>query len=281
MFPKNIDCLEIETNGSYCKAVTWIFVVTVTLVIGSSILGAWDVAQNDFQQNVFEMSFVPENKYSEESFSEIKNSVDLSQEIMTSSEKSEDSFSGATLCGSSDVSVPEKGCFDEVNVGPGEMDIALMNIPAELPIKVDNASLEGYYIIVGEVGGYSWVDGYIKVMQAKTGVNIWQNIKGYIDINAELIDDIDAQELAKYEHGWTYYNLTFEVRGKHPIILDANSPPLNMGDFTVWFDGNTDLDKFVTLKVVTEWKGCNLPSQHFVVILAQEVMSQNKIPSSR
>jgi hypothetical protein len=66
MYPNNIYCLEIETNGSYSKAVTRILVITILLAVGLSVLGAWDVAQNDFQDKDFELSFIPENKNSEE-----------------------------------------------------------------------------------------------------------------------------------------------------------------------------------------------------------------------
>ena len=70
MCSNNIDCLEIETNGSYCKPVTWILIITGALIIGSSILGAWDVAQNGtnqhLQQEDFELPFIAKNNNLEE-----------------------------------------------------------------------------------------------------------------------------------------------------------------------------------------------------------------------
>ena len=275
MYPNNINCLEIETNGSYSKAITRILLITVALIIGLSILGAWDVAQNGFQQEDIELPFVPENKFSEESSSGIKNSDDLSQEIKMSSESSEDSFSEATLCGSNDVSVPEKGLFGPYDTQVGEMEIVAQVLPDEpLPLCIDDDYLDDFYIVVGTYGGYSWVEGCIKVMQAKEDDCMWDYIVGCIDITGTEID------FAGGLHGWNYYNLTFTVIGDHSIILDSNHPPVSpLGDFCVW--GPSDLDKFVHLKVCTVWEGCYLPEQQFMVILAHKVMSQNKIPNSR
>jgi len=282
MFPKNTDSLDIETNGSYYKSVTWIFVVTITLVIGSSILGAWDVAQNGtnqhLQQEDFELPFVEKNNSLEEESSEIQFSLDLSQEIMMSSELSEDCFSGAAHPGIGDVSVPEKGCFGDFDTAPGEMIIDDSNLPApdfQFPLKVTNETIEDFWVVVGTLGGYSWVDGCIKVIQTKSNDRfIWDDIKGIIDINSVELCDYGL-------HGWSYYNLTFTIRGSHPIILDANHEPDSpLGDFWVEFDG-TDLDKFVTLKVCTTWTGCEKPEQRFEVILAHKAMSQVKIPNSR
>ena len=264
--------LEIETNGSYFKTVTGIMVITIALSIGLSILGTWGVAQNGFQPENRELPFIPENKYSAESSLEMMNSEDLSQEIKMSSENSEDSFSEAVISGSSDVSVPEKGLFGPFDTEVGEMEIIQQVLPVEpLPLKLTSEYLDDYWILVGTTGGYEWVDGVIKVMQAKSNDNLWDNIVGYIQIDALEINS---------PHGWTYYNLTFSVIGTHPIILDSNHPPDSpLGDFDVW--GPANLDKFVHLKISTTWEGCPRPEQKFMVILAHKAMSQNKIPNSR
>ncbi|MFX0039038.1 MAG: hypothetical protein ACFFCY_10815 [Promethearchaeota archaeon] len=270
MYPNNIYCLEIETNGSYSKAVTRILVITILLAVGLSVLGAWDVAQNDFQDKDFELSFIPENKNSEESPSKITTSDQLPQRIKK--------FSEATLVGFSDVPVPEKGCFGPYDTLPGDMVIAEQVLPTgDLPLCIDDSYLAGSYIIVGTYGGYDWYDGCIEVIQAKSDDPFWcDNIVGYIDIT--------GREIFHYEyavHGWSYYNLTFNVRGDHPIVLDSNHPPDSpLGDFFVYFP-HDNLDKFVHLKVCTEWTGCGLPEQHFMVILAHKTMSQNEIPNSR
>jgi hypothetical protein len=269
MCSNNINSLEIETNGSYYKVVTGIILFTIALTVGLSIMGVGDVAQNGFQQD-FELPFIPENKLSDESSLEIRFSEDLSQEIKYLSENSEDSFSEAAFCGSSDVLVPKKGVFGPFDTVPGEMELIRSVLPVDpLPLKITNEYLDDYWILVGTTGGYSWVDGCIKVMQAKSDESIWDNVVGIIDITAMPVQG---------PHGWAYYNLTFTVSGDHPIILDSNHPPDSpLGDFCVW--GPSDLDKFVHLKVSTTWEGCHLPEQQFMVILAHKVMSQNKPPT--
>lgn len=267
MCSNNINCLEIETNGRHFNTVTRIVLITMTFTIGLSILGAWDVAQNGFQQDDIELPFIPENKFPEESSSVIKNSDDLSLELKKDKE--------ATLCGSSDVSVPEYGLFEDFDTEVGEMEIADQVLPTgDLPLCIDNEYLDDFYIVVGTYGGYQWVSGCIKVMQSKSDKPMWDNIVGYIDVDAIPID------IAEGKHGWVYYNLTFTVSGNHPIILESNHiPDSPLGDFYV--SGPSDLDKFVDLKIKTTWEGCHQETQQFMVILAHKVMSQNKIPNSR
>jgi hypothetical protein len=268
MYPNNIHCLEIETNGSYSKAVTRILLITILLAVGLSVLGAWGVAQNSLQDENFEPLFIPQNKDSEERYSKLPNSDNLSQGIKT--------FSEATLFGFSDVPVPEKGCFGPYDTEVGEMVIARSVLPTgDLPLCIDDNYLAGNYILVGVYGGYEWYDGCIKVIQAKSDDCFWcDDIVGYIDIISTPVTDYPGALC-----GWTYYNLTFTVSGT-PIVLDSNYPPANpLGDFFVYFD-QPNLDKFVHLKVETEWTGCHLEAQHFMVILAHKTMSQ-KIPNSR
>ncbi|MHA2400513.1 MAG: hypothetical protein ACXADU_16690 [Promethearchaeota archaeon] len=158
------------------------------------------------------------------------------------------------------VSVPEKGVFGPFDTEPGEMEIFDQNLPTDpIPLKITDEYLDDYWVVVGTYGGYTWVSGYIKVMQAKSDERIWENIVGYIEITATEIEG---------PHGWTVYNLTFSVDDDHPIILDSNHPPDSpLGDF--WVKGPEDLDKWVWLKVHTTWEGCPLPEQQFMVILTQ------------
>ncbi|MFW9782473.1 MAG: hypothetical protein ACFFFB_09345 [Candidatus Heimdallarchaeota archaeon] len=161
------------------------------------------------------------------------------------------------------VSVPEKGVFGPFDTQPGEMKIFGENLPVDpLPLKISDEYLADYWVSVGTYGGYSWISGYIKVMQTKSDENLWSNIVGYIKITATEIEG---------PHGWTVYNLTFSVDGDHPIILDSNHPPDSpLGDF--WVKGPDDLDKWVWLKVHTTWEGCPLPEQQFMVILTQIII---------
>jgi hypothetical protein len=160
-------------------------------------------------------------------------------------------------------SVPEKGVFGPFDTKPGEMKIFDQYLPVDpLPLKITNDYLNDYWVVVGTYGGYSWISGYIKVMQTKSDENLWSNIVGYIKITATEIEG---------PHGWTTYNLTFSIHGDHPIILDSNHPPVSpLGDF--WVNGPDNLDKWVWLKVDTTWEGCPLPEQQFMVILTQKVI---------
>ncbi|MFW9827432.1 MAG: hypothetical protein ACFFEY_07575 [Candidatus Thorarchaeota archaeon] len=159
------------------------------------------------------------------------------------------------------VTVPEKSVFGPFDTQPGKMEIVGKYLPEEpLPLKITDEYLDDYWVAVGTYGGYSWISGHIKVMQAKSDENIWNNIVGYIKITATEIES---------PHGWTYYNLTFSIDGNHPIILDSNHPPDSpLGDF--WVMGPDDLDKWVWLKVYTTWEGCPLPEQRFMVILLKK-----------
>ncbi|MHA2288429.1 MAG: hypothetical protein ACXABG_06545 [Promethearchaeota archaeon] len=264
MFQRTKPCLFKETNGSYSNAVIGILIITISLSMGLSVLGVSANVFNGFQEDNFELPLIPENKYSEES------SDDLSKGIKMSSNIPEDNFSEAYISGASDVSVPEKGVFGPFDTVPGTIEIFAQNLPEEpLPLKITDEYLDDYWVVVGTYGGYSWIDGYIKVMQAKSDETIWDNIVGYIEITAtEILGP----------HGWTTYNLTFTVVGDHPIILDSNHPPVSpLGDF--WVFGPDNLDKWVWFKVSTTWEGCRLPEQQFMVILAHKALSQNpKLP---
>ena len=282
MFKRTKPCLYKETNGSYSNAVIGILCITISLSMGLSVLGVWFNAFDGFQEDNFEMPLIPEKKplediISQDTSSEFKISGDQSTEVNSvrvSSEHSEDIFSDEAISGLCDVSVPEKGLFEGFDTEAGEMVIDDLLLPAEpLPLKLTDAYLDGSYIIVGTLGGYSWVDGCIKVIQTKSDDRfIWDNIQGYIDITSTELVDYGL-------HGWDYYNLTFTVRGNHPIILDANHVPDSpLGDFWVE-DCDENLDKFVTLKICTTWTGCENINQQFMVILAHKVLSQNpKLP---
>lgn len=271
-------CLCKETNGSHSNAVIGILLITISLSMGLSVLGVWVNVFDGFQVVDIEMPLIPEKNpleeiISQDTSSEFHDSGDQSIEINfvgLSLEYSEDKFSDAAISGLSDVSVPEKGLFGPFDTEPGTIEIFDKELPEEpLPLKITDDYLDDYWVVVGTYGGYEWVSGYIKVMQAKSVESIWENIIGYIEITAtEIVGP----------HGWTTYNLTFSVQGNHPIILDSNHPPDSpLGDFWVW--GPDNLDKWVWFKVMTTWEGCILPEQQFMVILAHKALSQNpKLP---
>ncbi|MFX1557638.1 MAG: hypothetical protein ACFFC9_10325, partial [Promethearchaeota archaeon] len=109
MYLNNIQCLDKETKGSYSQAVTGIIIVTLVVSVGLAILGVWEPELNGIEEKDYDMPFIPENKISEESSSESSIPTDLSEEIMTTSETSEEYFSDATISGTGNVLVLECG----------------------------------------------------------------------------------------------------------------------------------------------------------------------------
>ncbi len=279
MYPTSNQCLVKETKGSYSYAVIGIFIITLTIIVGISIVGVWDGAKNGIQQEDYEMPFISENKVSEESSSGIKNSDDLSKKLKTSSEISEDSFSEEAVSGSSDVSVPEREWVYGLDTEKGEILLVSYNYPTDpLPLKVTNDTIADVWVVVRAFGGYEFENGFVKVIQGKSNAAFprygwWDNIVGYLDITGTNITGTDQSMV----HGWTYYKLTFTVRGPHPIILDSNHIP--GGNFDV--SGPDNLDKWVDLWIKTTWSGCQQPDQEFEVILAHKSYVPEKIPNSR
>jgi hypothetical protein len=251
-------------------------------------MGIWEGNGNGNNQDDYNIPFIPENKFLEESSSDSGDSDDLSEEILPSSENSEDFFTEEAILGSSDVPVPEKGCFEGFDTVAGKMELfnVIMPDPAVdlLPLCLDQTWLDQWSLTVGTLGGYSPVSGCIKVYQEKTGDPNCIPV-GYIEViySTGYHDDTDPAY-----HGWVFYDVTFKLPDGpdgapgHPIVLDSNHIPDNIGsDFCVWDGGHPNLDKFVDFCIKTIWEGCRLPEQQFMVILAHKVMSQKIIPNSR
>lgn len=280
MNPNSTISLFNETKGSYSKTVSGIVIVTLVITCGLAIMGIWEGYVDGNNQVDYNMPFIPENKFFEESSSESKDSKALSKEILPSSEISGDIFTEETILGSSDVPVPKKGCFDNYDTVAGEMEIFDVIMPdptIALPLKLDQAWADKWSLTVGAFGGYSPViDGScIKVYQEKTGDPNCEPI-GYIDVVFGTVYASTDPAL----HGWDFYDVTFKIDG-HPIVLDSNHIPNIGSDFWIYDGGYLDLDKFVDFKICTTWEGCQLPEQQFVVILAHKVLSQKIIPNSR
>jgi len=282
MNPNSTKCLLKETKGSYSKTVSGIVVLALVITFGLAIMDNWEGINNGNNQVDYDMPFIPENKFLEESSLESEDSEGLSKEILPSSEISEDIFSEEAILGSSDVSVPEKGCFDNYDTVAGEMEIFDVIMPdpsVDLQLCLDQAWLNQYSMSVRTLGGYSPIElcAFIEVYQCKDDATCadCQPI-GVININ---YSPVYADQLY---HGWDLYDLTFTLADPaHPIVLDSNHIPDVGPDFWTCDGGYSDLDKFVDFKVITKWEGCCLESQQFMVILAHKVMSQNIIPNSR
>ena len=254
--------LDIETNGSYSKAVTGIIIITLAFTVGLVILGVWEPEQNGIQQENYNMPFVPENKISDESSSEPKSSEDLSEEIVTSSENTEEDFSDAAVSGSSDVLVLECGAVCDLDTVAGTLEIVDSNLPqGDLPLCMDQTWLDQWDIQVRSYGGYEFKGGMMVIKQK--------------DIDDQYIKIVIRRE-GVAEHGYYDYLLGFELCDpSHPIVLESNHVPTIIGDDS-WLCvvPDKELDKRVDLCFVTTWTGCFKPDQNFLVILAHKAMSQ-------
>jgi len=282
MYPNSTKCLCEETKGSYSKTVSGIVLLALVITFGLAIMGDWEGNENGYNQVDYNMPFIPENKFLEESSSDSEDSEALSKEILPSSEISEDIFAEEAILGSSDVPVPKSGCFGDFDTVAGKMEISNVVMPNPLvdllPLCLDQGWLDQWSLTVGTLGGYSPLSGCIKVYQEKEGDPNCVPI-GYIEV---VYSPVYASADPAY-HGWDFYDITFKLYdGDHPIVLDSNHVPDNIGsDFSLNDGGWPDLDKFVDFKLCTTWEGCRLPEQQFVVILAHKVMSQKIIPNSR
>jgi len=266
MYPNIKQCLNIETKGSYSKAVIGIIIITLAFSMGLIILGVWEPEQNGIQQDYNNMPFVPENKISEESSSEPSSSEDLSEEIRTSSETTGEDFSEAAISGSSDVSVLECGAVCGLDTEAGTLEIVSEVLPQDpLPLCIDQAYLDDWSVTVQSYGGYVFEEGVMVIKQK--------------DSNDQYIKIVKLSE--SFNHPYMEYVLGFELCDPtHSIVLESNHVPEIIGD---WFCviPDKELDKRVDLCFMTTWSGCFLDEQEFLVILAHKTMSQKEIPNSR
>ena len=258
MFKSTKPCLCKETNGSYSNAVIGILIITITLSMGLSVLGVWVNALDGSQEDSFDLPFIPEKKSVEDIISQ-----EISSEIQISGDRSSEVSDGAFM-GLCDGPVPESGSIGRFDTVPGtlEIDYANSNLPTAdeiLPLCIDDAYLSQYYMNVVSIGGYSPVWGAIIINQLK-GEDCFE---GVINANFRetILDDCP---------GTVNYYVYFTV--ENPIGLDSNHLP-------VGFDQSVILEKWVDVCFATKWKGCELPNQEFMVILAHKAMSQNpKLP---
>ena len=255
MFQSTKPCLCKETNGSYSNAVMGILIITITVSVGLSVLGVWVNVFDGSQEDTFDLPLIPEKKSVEDIISQ-----EISSEVFISEDQSSEDSGGAFL-GLCDEPVPESGYVGQFDTVPGTLTIISENLPTEpLPLCIDNAYLADFSIVVESIGGYSPVWGAIFVNQLK-GDECFEGI-----INANFAEILGPEECPDI----VYYEITFTV--DEPFGLDSNHLP-------VGFDQSVILDKWVEVCFATEWKGCELDTQKFMVILAHKAMSQNpKLP---
>jgi len=258
MYP-NIKRLAIETKGSYSKTVIGIIIITLTFSVGLIILGVWEPEQNGIQQEYSNMPFVPENNFSDESSSEPSSSEDLSEEIRSSSETTEEEFSDAVISGSWDVPVLEIGSVCDLDTEVGTLEIICENLPTDpLPLCIDQAWLDQWYVVAESMGGYEFLGGVMVIKQK--------------DLPDQYVQIVKLGEV--FCHPYMEYVIGFQLMDPdHPIVLESNHVPTIIGD---WFCviPDKELDKRVDLCFVTTWTGCFQPDQEFLVILAHKTMSQ-------
>jgi len=262
MYPNIKHSLDLETNGSYSKAVTGIIIITLAFTVGLIILGVWEPEQNGIQQENYNMPFFPENKFLDESSSEPTSSEDLSEEIITSSETTEEDFSDAAISGSGNVLVLECGAVCGLDTVAGTLEIVSEVLPQDpLPLCIDQTYLDQWTVTVESYGGYRFEGGFMVVKQK--------------DLDDQYIKIVVKREgFSTVTHPYYLYVLGFELCDPtHPIVIESNHVPTIIGD---WFCviPDKELDKRVDLCFMTTWSGCFLDEQEFLVILAHKAMSQ-------
>jgi hypothetical protein len=278
MYPRNTIRLELETKGSYSKAVIGILLLTMMGALGLSILGVWDYYDNT--NGILTDPFLPDNnpsesKIFEDSTSEIKNSDGVVSETIASDTTiadTADTSSEETILGLGDVSVADSGFFGPFDTEPGAIEVVHANLPeGPLPLCITQEYVDPFYMVVASKGGYEPVGGLIMVFQDK---NCFQ---GAIGIVWEEVD-CHVEDGPYADCCWTFWKATLVVC--EPICLESNVAPEVCPPWCVYPD-DIDLMKDVWLCIKTMWTGCPLPDQHFLIILAHKVMSQKNIPNSR
>jgi hypothetical protein len=153
----------------------------------------------------------------------------------------------------------ESGCWGGLDTEVGTIDIVHYNIPEVLPLCIDSAYLQEWYVDVLVFGGYNpWeAGGYIDVWQK-------DEYKGTINIIWTWMGKGDCC-------AYDYWKATFYVDEK--ICLESNQYP----DVAPWNinypDGQRTIPgKCVNFYIMTYWTGCEPgiePSQDFTIIYSQ------------
>jgi len=247
MFPSTKPCLCKETNDSYSNAVIGILLFTIVITVGLSVLGVWVYAENGPQNDDFDVPYIPEKIPLKELIAQ-ESSSEFPEE--RSGEISEDA--AVEVC---DAPVPNGGylgCFD---TEPGTLEVIYEVLPTDpLPLCIDNAYLDDFYVTVRSIGGYSPKCAVVLLDQNKGG-DCWEGI-----IN------VDWTEMAVGGCPCAVdYTFTFSV--DEPICLDSNHLPKG-------FDQSVTLDKWVNVWYCSTWEGCHEVTQEFSVLLAHKTMSQ-------
>jgi hypothetical protein len=256
MFESTKPCLFKETNGSYSNTVMGILIITLSVSLGLSVLGVLIIALDGSQEDTFDLPYIPDKSF-EDKISQISSDP-------TASEDGTCEIMDEASLGESDEPVPESGYVGRFDTEPGtlEIDYERSNLPNpddQLPLCIDNDYLAPFYMTVVSTGGYSPKWGAIYLNQLK-GDFCFEGVI-YATFTETQLDDCPCT---------VEYLVTFFVC--EPICLDSNHLPQGM-------DQDVTLGKEVDVCFASQWEGCHLDTQKFMVILAHKAMSQNpKLP---
>jgi hypothetical protein len=159
----------------------------------------------------------------------------------------------------------ESGCWGPLCTETGYIEVVDYNIPEFLPLCIDSAYLEEWYVDVLVYGGYNpWESGGY--------IDVWQKgeYKGTINI---MWTYMGKGQCCAYD----YWRATFWT---DQICLESNQYP----DVAPWeinypADQRTIPGKCVTFEIMTYWTGCvpgEVPSQDFTIIQSQLFYSFSK-----
>ena len=270
--------LENETTDSYSKTVTGILIVAVGLAVMVLFCGVWVITAygvNGNQSVSTVIPFVPEMSSSEKSILEDQISEDMDSDLKVYDLNPSEAL---VMTGTGDVLVTERCDIGFMDVDPGYLAVCDYNLPDTLPICITNEFLAEFYITVCSYGGYTPLNGWVRLFQLKTD----GMYEGEIDITWTRMDDavcpLTGCIVAVYE-------ASFSVPDGTSIMLESNHPPATIcGDSDLCFIPEwapDTLGKEVFVVIQSDWTGCNGPDQKFRVIPAHKSLSWNPELSMR
>lgn len=268
--------LENETTDSYSKTVTGILIITVGLVVMVLFCGVWVITTygaNGNQSVSTVIPFIPEMSSSEKSILEDQISEDMDSDLKVYNLNPSEAL---VMSGTGDVLVTERCEIGFMDVDPGYLIVSDYNLPETLPICITNDFLAEFYITVSSYGGYSPLNGWVRLFQLKTD----GAFEGQIDMTWMYM----GQEVCPCTGCIVdVYEATFTVVA--PIMLESNHPPAAIcGDNDLCFIPEwapDTLGKEVFVIIQSDWTGCNGPDQKFRVIPAHKSLSWNPELSMR
>ncbi len=150
----------------------------------------------------------------------------------------------------------ESGCWGPFNTERGWIYWDGYYIPSELPLCINNVTMDNWYVKVLSYGGYDPIGGFINVYQK-------DEFKGIIYIQWA---DAGKGDFVCCTYNW--WEATFYVREN--FCLDSNQYPAG------YYDGQYIPDKEVYFGIDTLWTGCGHESQDFTIIHSHSYQAFSK-----